>query len=264
MQRIIILLTAVVIGMGLMGLATVQAETNEVVAVPRAMAQATVQMTMIQVQGETRTTARGIGTLMQVDNNLLLVTHDHWPQLQTPMGPDIVFFYDVNGKLLGELNGRSFFQHLLFKDSGTLLLRPPDFVLAQSLPVQMGDLVDLQVGDTVTVMRRQPSNDNQLVSLAMVVTAVDATIGIPILTLRSLDGSSIEPGDSGGGVWLNGRLVGNMWMTIRAESNNWLSGTVIKSTDQSQAAGLTTIVAELAQMSLQSYEMPSVSLETPS
>lgn len=264
MQKIIILLAVIIMGMGWVGLTVSNAEANELAMVPAEMAKATVQITMVQQQGETRTMARGIGTLVQVDNNVLLVTHDHWPQLQTPTGPDTVFFYDVDGQLLGELNGRSFFQHLLFKDSGTLLLRPPEFLLADRHPVQMGDLGTLEPSSTVMVMRRQPGNDSQLVATVMVVTAVDTQNGVPLLTLRSVDGSSIEPGDSGGGVWLNGRLVGNMWMTIRVESEGWLTGTVVESTDQSQAAGLTAVVAELAQMGLQHEETPSVTLANPS
>lgn len=31
--------------------------------------------------------------------------------------------------------------------------------------------------------------------------------------LQSLDGTVLLPGDSGGGVWLDGKLVGNMWLS---------------------------------------------------
>ena len=45
------------------------------------------------------------------------------------------------------------------------------------------------------------------------VTAVEQREERPIYVLRSLDGQAIVQGDSGGGVWWNGRLVGNTWAT---------------------------------------------------
>jgi len=42
--------------------------------------------------------------------------------------------------------------------------------------------------------------------------------GLPIFVLRSLDGLPIVSGDSGGGIWQDGRLVGNMWATVTKPS----------------------------------------------
>jgi len=35
---------------------------------------------------------------------------------------------------------------------------------------------------------------------------------LPVYKLRSLDGLNIQPGDSGGGIWYQGNLVGSNWM----------------------------------------------------
>ncbi len=60
------------------------------------------------------------------------------------------------------------------------------------------------------------------------------------IEMRSLDGSSIEPGDSGGGIWIEGRLVGNLWSTVREDviesKSQKLVGT--RATDRSTGAGL--------------------------
>ena len=47
----------------------------------------------------------------------------------------------------------------------------------------------------------------------MILTAVEESENRPVFILRSLDGQPIVQGDSGGGVWWNGRLIGNTWAT---------------------------------------------------
>jgi hypothetical protein len=37
---------------------------------------------------------------------------------------------------------------------------------------------------------------------------------VPAYKLRSQDGGLIQPGDSGGGVWHEGKFAGNLWTTI--------------------------------------------------
>jgi hypothetical protein len=38
--------------------------------------------------------------------------------------------------------------------------------------------------------------------------------GLPTYRLRSIDGKPIRGGDSGGGIWHAGQLVGNLWYTV--------------------------------------------------
>jgi hypothetical protein len=64
--------------------------------------------------------------------------------------------------------------------------------------------------------------------------------GVKLLSLRSLNGQSIEPGDSGGGIWIDGHLAGNMWMTVRETRQYWWQSQPAddNKTDLSLAAGL--------------------------
>ncbi|MBN1147775.1 MAG: hypothetical protein JXA78_11010 [Anaerolineales bacterium] len=39
--------------------------------------------------------------------------------------------------------------------------------------------------------------------------------------LATLNGDSLVQGDSGGGVWLEGKLVGNLWARCRGIQNDW-------------------------------------------
>jgi cell wall-associated NlpC family hydrolase len=54
---------------------------------------------------------------------------------------------------------------------------------------------------------------------------------MPVYKLRSLDGQAIQPGDSGGGVWHEGVLVGNNWMVEAISDGNLEStGITVEST----------------------------------
>jgi hypothetical protein len=52
----------------------------------------------------------------------------------------------------------------------------------------------------------------------MMVESVGEDAGKPILILSSSNGQQIIKGDSGGGVWVNGRLVGNLWKVVKVET----------------------------------------------
>ena len=57
--------------------------------------------------------------------------------------------------------------------------------------------------------------------------------GRPVVQLQKLDGRPVVSGDSGGGVWFNGRLAATIWTTIMME--NTTTG-VRRPTDMSVAA----------------------------
>jgi hypothetical protein len=69
-----------------------------------------------------------------------------------------------------------------------------------------------------------------------------------------LNGQAIEPGDSGGGVWLDGRFVGNLWTTVIKVHQEWwqVLGPVETTTVRSQAAGVTEDLLELISVLLRS------------
>ncbi len=189
------------------------------------------------------TTAEGIGTLVTLEGEILLVTHNHWPQMAGSAKPDLVRFHDAQGELLLEIDGVDFYYNTLYRDGGTLLMRVPDKLANKLEPAgEVSDSQSLAPGDIVHVVHHQPGTEMELGFMAAQVTAVSQDGLHSVVTLQSANGHSIEPGDSGGGIWFNGKLIGNMWMTIREERSYFgIPGTTtIRVTDRSRAAGLTT------------------------
>lgn len=67
--------------------------------------------------------------------------------------------------------------------------------------------------------------------------------GLPVYQIRSLEGRAVHRGDSGGGIWHDGKLVGNLWYTTMAEpesfslfSSNGSDQAELEVTDKSYAA----------------------------
>ncbi|MCA9963798.1 MAG: hypothetical protein KC423_06135 [Anaerolineales bacterium] len=271
-KQVVILLAAVwMIGCGGRETAVLETQPSPYAS---AITQVTVQITMTfeELQettatgdGETvlqinQTVAYGLGTLLTSGEHILLITHDHWPNGV----PTTVQFFNTTGTLLLEMNGQSLYQHLLFRDSGTLILETPA-VLTTLVPAATMtiDATQLQVGDTVEVIQRTKEDRQKTVVITAEIMAIDTQNRVPLLTLRSLDGSSVEPGDSGGGVWKNGRFVGNMWFTVRYEQEQDHQ-TRLVSTDLSQAAGFTNLVLDLSTIALEATEAPALTLDTAS
>ncbi len=192
--------------------------------------------------------AYGLGTLVASNGEVLLITHDHWPDYRGIERPDAVQFHDRDGRLLLEMSGDIFSRHVLFRDSGTLIIQPPQELLSGALvPAPLGHIGRVAEGHLVTVVRRLPGAPSRLDLIQARVEGVDRTTGLPQIELRSLNGETIEPGDSGGGIWLEGAYVGNLWSTVRmaiiSESNE--AEPILAATDQSTAAGLTAEVIHL-------------------
>jgi hypothetical protein len=169
---------------------------------------------------------RGLGSLIQLGGETLIVTHDHWDSLQEA---GKVQFLDAGGKLLVEVGGDEFRGLIRYQDGGTMILTtPPEIRPAyQALlaarsngkettsvtPGQMGDTASVQVGAVVTVAYRTGEGRRQVSLMSARIVEMMEMDGKAALKLQSLDGQVILPGDSGGGIWLDGKLVGNMWLT---------------------------------------------------
>lgn len=81
------------------------------------------------------------------------------------------------------------------------------------------------------------------------VTAVTEREGIPAYLLQTVDGTPVVPGDSGGGVWFEGQLVGNLWRNQAVETvpttggaETMMSQTV---TDMSVAAAFSAVAEKI-------------------
>jgi len=151
--------------------------------------------------------SRGLGTLVAHDGETLIVTHDHWAHL-TPTLHEVEI-RNAAGHLLLTLDAAAFRALIAYRDGGTMVLRAPaglEGLVAAELGAPAGE------GDVVWFARREPLSGRKAVEVvAAAVTAVESAALPATVRLRNLDGSAIVPGDSGGGVWANGRLVGNLW-----------------------------------------------------
>jgi hypothetical protein len=169
---------------------------------------------------------RGLATLVQRDSSFFLVSHDHWTNLEQA---GRVEFRDAASELLVELTGAEFNSLIRYQDQGTMLLTAPlqlhpqyQALLASRsegdsrrpvAAVPLRRVGAVQVGQVVTIAYRSGEGRNQVALLPATIIEIANFDGKPSIRLQSLDGTPILPGDSGGGIWLDGELVGNMWLS---------------------------------------------------
>jgi hypothetical protein len=184
--------------------------------------------------------ARGIGSVVTYMGRVLIVTHDHWDWLSNEL--DRVELRDAQNELLLEMSGDAFRNIIRFRDGGTMILEAPGILLSAGVvPANISNREVVAPGSVVHLARRPEENRDQVDLLAAVVESTDTKAGRPILTLRSLEGESVIRGDSGGGVWLNGKLTGNLWTAITVEttvrqSSFWGSGEITEITADTSIA----------------------------
>jgi hypothetical protein len=156
--------------------------------------------------------ADGLGTVVAHGDETLLITHDHWSHFDEALG--MVTFRAADGTWLAEMKLRTFRQQLRYRDGGTMVLAAPD-VLATAVPgkVLLHQTTALSTGDRVFLA--QQADNHVLIAEARALTQTEKQ-GVPVVRLQSEDGQVVG-GDSGGGVWLNGRLAGTMWTKVMME-----------------------------------------------
>ena len=127
-------------------------------------------------------------------------------------------------ELLLELGGTAFKNLIRYRDGGTMVLRAPAELVQNAAVSSVVSLVPVAdsnpgkvvvPGDIVLIAVRVPGDGHRVYTVMAVVESLQHQFGIPCLTLRRLNGKQIEPGDSGGGVWSEGRLVANLWYRIK-------------------------------------------------
>lgn len=194
-------------------------------------------------------TAHGLGTLIRVDDQFFIVTHDHWGiLLHTAV---IVQLHNAQGHLLAELEGNHFRNLIVYQDQGTMLVKAPVdlqpiFRFAVSANSQY-----LAETDVVLLTRHHPGARMVVEVVAAQVTAVTQRHGVPAYRLTSLDGSIVVEGDSGGGLWFDGQLAGNLWRTIALDTIQMANGQELSTsqaiTADSIAAAYPDIIEHLRQ-----------------
>lgn len=177
-----------------------------------------------QQAGDAEAGSRGLGTVVAHNGQLLIVTHDHWSRL-TP-GLHEVELRDASGQLLLTLDAHAFRALIVYRDGGTMVLQAPETPggLIPAKPSALGG-----GWDRVWFARRAAgSGDATVEVVAATVSGVEGAAAPARMHLRTADGSALLPGDSGGGVWSNGQLLGNVWAAgiqrTRYFWSEWLGG----------------------------------------
>lgn len=168
--------------------------------------------------GSSEAGSQGLGTLVAFGDEMLILTHDHWGHL-TPNLNEVII-RDAQGVLLLALDSQAFMSLIAYRDGGAMVLRAP--VVVEGLVAAM-PAINAVEGDVVWLARRDAARNRDTVEVVpAMVTAVRKAGSGSNMRLRSLDGSVVSPGDSGGGVWANGRLVGNLWaITMESAPSSW-------------------------------------------
>jgi hypothetical protein len=204
----------------------------------------------------------GIGTLIRQHGEVILVTHDHWGSLDE-IG--LFQFRNALGEPLLEIDVETFKDLVRYQDSGTMILGGSagedhsDYIsamvwISQSKygtriqPAELGSMERVSVGQTLIVARQDRQGAGSVELIFATVEYVGKRWGQPVYKLRTTQGENIMPGDSGGGLWLGGVLVGNMWKSKYTYRMNWESLKLEQAfTETSYAAGLPDSMDEILQ-----------------
>ncbi len=159
--------------------------------------------------------AQGLGSLVKEGEETLLVTHNHWGEALQERS--VVTFYDTRGQRVTTISGSEFLSQIRYLDSGTLVLNSPLEQAGQPQAFMEGDHRQVQPGDVVMVAQRVGTMSNKVTLIKAKVESVVDIRGVPVIQLKGPEGRPIQAGDSGGGVWHHGILVGNLWFTAVAQ-----------------------------------------------
>jgi hypothetical protein len=169
--------------------------------------------------------SQGLGSLVRAGNGYRVITHNHWSALKQV---EFVKIYDANFALLLEMSGAAFKNLILQQDAGALVLQAPSELVEKLssspgsfLEASPNDGLKLSAGDQVLVVHQKPGQDDKVAVMPAVIEQRVTFRGLPAFQLRALDGSALIPGDSGGGLWYNGYLVGDLWAREEVSQNDW-------------------------------------------
>ncbi len=170
------------------------------------------------------TVGEGLGTLTRFDQDVFVITHDHW----TLLTPNLhkVQFHNVANELLLELSGEAFQHRIRYRDGGTMVLNAMDALVDGLTAVPAGNSQVVVRDDIIHLAYRQP-HSGEISVAAMLVQELGAFQQQPVYRLVNLNGESVVGGNSGGGAIINGRLVGNMWTTTMEQEVLLTTGEVV-------------------------------------
>jgi hypothetical protein len=180
----------------------------------------------------------GLGTLAKIDGETVIITHDHWSLLSDPQTVILISSLVDDMKLV--IGSNEFVNLIRYRDSGTMIVNAPAQLAARSslAPELIAESeLEVQPGDILYIVHRQLEQNDALTVEPVALKSVDESETPSSITLQSINGIVVGPGNSGGGVWHEGHLVANIWSVVL----NQESGTVnndYQPTNLSQAAQL--------------------------
>jgi hypothetical protein len=163
--------------------------------------------------------SRGLGTIVTSGEGAFIVTSDHFDQLEAPTADITITSFNGQSVMLS----LPAFQSLVrYQGHDTIVLTAPPG-LPKGVTPGNGDQV--QPGTEVQVVHWHQGTKELSVIAATVEAWIDYQ-GNPSFQLRNLNGKLIEPGNSGGGVWFQGRLVGSIHRTILVDGSGKTIGSL--------------------------------------
>jgi len=160
------------------------------------------------------TVGDGLGTLVRVGNKTVIITHDHWSLLTRNLYK--AQFHSTSNKLLLELDGAMFTSLIRYRNGGIIVLVAPDLLSAQMSAVELvGEDVALQEDDALMIAYWQPESNKPVSVEPVIVETIELYQDLPSIKMKSLSGKVVIYGNSGGGVFFHGRLVGTIWTSLQ-------------------------------------------------
>jgi hypothetical protein len=166
--------------------------------------------------------AYDMGTLVQYQGETYLATHNHHGDMLADT--NIIQFRDAENHKIRSISGFEFKSLIVYQDPGTLVLHAPDALTDTMTPVNIDHQPQLQPGDIVQVAYRGGAQRDRVEILDAVIEEITLSGVTPLYKLRFPDGPLLSHGDSGGGVWSGGILVGNTWSIVMTSTVTETSG----------------------------------------
>lgn len=236
---------AIIIGLVLLGgsIACVPIGEQQVDASTMAMMEAQILASTVQIElfengwvdGEGKHTrvSTGLGTVVQYGGRRYILTHNHWSISAAHLNR--VEIRNGVGELLLVLPEATFYTLVRYQDGGTMVLDAPEGLGAVP-PAGLGDSTDVQAGNTVWMATYANDERNRIKIETAGVEEVEAA-AVPGRFWLQGDKEAVVVGDSGGGVWVDGKLVGNLW-GIYLEQKEWIGIELFDVPDQMEPTGL--------------------------
>ncbi len=158
--------------------------------------------------------ARSLGSVVNIDGQKSIVTHNHWGSLL--LEADLIEIRNAQGKVLLQMTAAQMPPLLRYQDAGTAVLAAPEGLDIQ--PAGLGEANQVHPGVRVLAVHQSLEDYKQIEVIETEITGSRTFESLPAWTKWSKD-SYLRWGDSGGGVWLDGKLVGNNWAV--ENTYNW-------------------------------------------